>query len=310
VRQLLTFSKGGAPILRPTNQLGALIRESAEFSAHGTSVRLELGLAPELHTVAIDSGQFSRVIQNLIINAIQASPAGGTVRIEVENIAPTTPDAPPAVSIRVIDRGHGIPEDLLERIFEPYVTTRAEGSGLGLATVRSIVQRHGGKIYVESRPGEGTTFHLTLPASPEPPKEDASIPLSSEHQSGGSRVLVMDDEPMIRNLARTVLEDRGHRVTVAASGEQAIAACEQALADQGGFDVVVLDLTIVGGMGGKEAMQHIRRLLPGAGAIVSSGYSQEPVMASHDRHGFDMVLQKPYTPDELLEAVTNVRRAR
>jgi len=310
VRQLLTFSKGGAPILRPTNQLGALIRESSMFSSHGSSVRLEFDLAPGLHTVAVDSSQFSRVIQNLVINAIQASPAGGVVRIEAANLMARAPGEGPAVCIRVVDQGHGIPASLVERIFEPDVTTRPGGSGLGLATVRSIVQRHGGTVQVESTGASGTVFRVVLPSSPATVTDEPVLAESSLEQGPASRVLVMDDESLIRDLAHAVMERVGHRVVCTASGEQAIAACEQAVAEGAPFDVAILDLTVVGGMGGRDALNRIKNLIPSIASIVSSGYSQEPIMASHEQHGFDLVLQKPYTPAELLRAVGRARMIR
>ncbi|MGC4120729.1 MAG: ATP-binding protein [Myxococcales bacterium] len=317
VRQLLTFSKGGAPILRPTDGLPALVRESAEFSAHGSSVRLEFDFASGLPPVAVDAGQLAQVVQNLVINAIQASPAGDTVRVEVRSSGAPHEGG---VCLRVVDRGHGIPADLLGRVFDPYVTTRPGGSGLGLATVRSVVERHGGQVEVESTVGQGTTFSVYLPATSQPVAPSDPSPAASEASSGpsgpgrttigGWRVLVMDDEPMILDVTQARLEHLGCHVVTTSSGEAAVAACERALAEGAPFDAVMLDLTVVGGMGGRQAMERIRALLPTVAAVVSSGYSQDGEMASYERHGFDAVLEKPYKLDQLVAALLRARERR
>ena len=311
VEQLLTFAKGGAPVLRATTRLAALIRESAEFSVHGSSIRLTFDIASELTTVEIDPPQISRMIQNLVINAVQASPDGGTVTIEVKNeLAPTAEDDRDWVRIRVTDEGSGIAPEVLSRIFDPYFSTKTGGNGLGLPTVQSIVAAHGGMVEAQSDAGAGATFLIHLPGTHEPPPvSDVDVPPLSNSNQGG-RALVMDDDPAICSLARRLLERIGYEVVVAADGNAAIRACEEAVNTLQPFALALLDLTIVGGMGGRDTMPRIRELLPDIAAVVCSGYSEDATMAHYSQHGFDAVLPKPYTLEQFTTAVQFARHTR
>jgi PAS domain S-box-containing protein len=295
--QLLTFSKGGAP-LKKVLCVNDLIRESAAFVLRGTNARCEFSLGPALWPVEADEGQMAQVINNLVINAREAMPDGGVVVIRSTNVQK---DAGPSVRIEVEDRGVGIPQQNLARIFDPYFTTKHQGSGLGLATCYSIVRNHGGHIEVKSAVGRGTTFSVTLPAHP------GGLPAATEKQPGAKigrgRVLVMDDEEPVRNLVRMMLGRLGYDAEVAADGRQAIEMYKRAMDERRVFDVVVMDLTVPGGLGGKEAIGELRRLDPSVKAIVSSGYAEDPVMAQFERFGFSGVVPKPFGSAELSHAL-------
>ncbi len=295
--QLLTFSKGGAPVRR-TSAIGDVIRESAGFALSGTSVAPEFRIDPDTWSVDIDSGQMSQVFSNLIINAVHAMPRGGTIVFSTSNLLLRENEVPtlcPGAYVRVSlqDSGPGIAAEVLPRIFEPYFTTKKKGSGLGLASVYSIVKRHDGHIIVESAPGRGATFHVYLPASagnPIPARENEGGP-----SAGQGRVLVMDDDTSIREVAGEMLRMLGYEVDLAQSGSEAIELYQHAAASGRAYCVVIMDLTIPGGMGGTEALGRIRELDPGVCAVVSSGYSNDPVMADYGSFGFKGVIVKPYT---------------
>ncbi len=294
-QQLLTFAKGGEPV-RAAVRLTDVVREAAEFALHGATVRCEFDLAPDVRAADADKGQIGQVVQNLVLNAVQAMPGGGVIRLRLCNDrlgAGATPlAAGDYLKLSITDTGPGIPADHLARIFEPFFTTKEHGSGLGLATVYSIMQKHRGHIAVESEPGRGTTFHLWLPAARAEPKASAEIVSAFEPLQG--RVLFMDDEEPIRVMTRTLLERLGLEATVTSDGGEAVRQYALARVNGQPFDVVVMDLTVPGAMGGAAAMQEILKLDPGARGIVSSGYSSDPVMANFREHGFRGSVPKPY----------------
>lgn len=306
-QQLLTFAQGGVPI-RKLVSLTDLVRESAEFALRGSPVRPEFAIPPNLWAVEADEGQLSQVVQNLVLNARQAMPQGGVVRIACTNVVLDSPSSLPLpagryVRISVQDEGIGIPQEHLSRIFAPYFTTKQEGHGLGLATSFSIVRRHGGHITVESELGKGSRFDVYLPASerPAPQWEEPPEPLR-----GQGRVLVMDDEEAVREALQAMLECLGYEVTSAQEGAEAL-EYYQAARDAGQpFHAVILDLTVPGGIGGKEAAAEFLRLDPEARLIVSSGYSNDPILAEHAQHGFRGVLAKPYRLEDLAEVLQKV----
>ncbi len=304
--QLLTFSKGGSPIRKPMS-LDGVVRESASFVLAGSSSRVEIDIAPELLPVDADAGQLSQVVQNLVLNAAQAMPAGGTVQVLADNVEFAQDEGPLGpgafVRIRVRDHGAGIPADVLPRIFDPFFTTKTQGSGLGLAMVYAVVRKHDGHVSAESELGQGTTFTVLLPVCTVTPELH---PVQTADTLGGhGRVLVMDDEPMLRATARTVLQTLGYEVQLARDGDEAIALYRAAWQAGQPFDVVVLDLTVPGGMGGREAMQRLREFDPLVTAVVSSGYADDPVMSRYREHGFAGVVAKPYTARDL-DAVLRV----
>ncbi len=308
-QQLLTFSKGGTPV-KTVASIAALIRESAGFALRGSRVRHELQLPEDLWTIEADEVQMTQVINNLLINADQAMPEGGVITVRGENIVLDAQAVPPLeagkyVLVTIADRGTGIPKEHLAKVFDPYFTTKQRGSGLGLAVTYSIINKHGGHITLESALGKGTTFRIYLPATKKKP-----IPARTEAESimtGQGRVLVMDDEEAIRRTMRDILVRLGYEVTFAQDGAEAIELYRNALGQRGTpFDAVIMDLTIAGGMGGKDAVKKLIEIDPNVKAIVSSGYSKDPVMAEYRQFGFSGVIAKPFRIKDLSEAVHRV----
>ncbi len=300
--QLLTFAKGGKPI-KKWARLEDFVRESARFILRGTSAICDFEFAPNLHPVEIDHGQFHQVIQNLLLNAVEAMPTGGRIVIRAQNYDITEDhftglEPGPYVHLQIEDNGIGIPENYRNRIFDPYFTTKQKGSGLGLAICYSIVRRHGGYIGVESEPGVGTTFSIFLPASPRAaaPQQKAS---SHEVLSGSGRILFMDDEILIQNVASRMLKRLGYEVDIAANGDEAVQLFRTALEEQRPYDLVILDLTVPGGRGGKDTLRVLRQLDPEIKAVVTSGYSNDPILSDFESHGFSGHLEKPFNLSEL-----------
>ncbi len=301
-QQLLTFAKGGSPIKKPI-LLHELIRETCQFALHGSNVQCDYSLAEDAKPVEADEGQLRQILNNLVINARQAMPHGGKMEVRLENVDLSADAVSPLqagkyVRISVKDHGSGISADHLPRIFEPYFTTKKEGTGLGLATVYSVVRKHDGQIKVESKPGVGTTFDIYLPAlmKPLPP---LPVVTKAETFSGHGRVLVMDDETDVRKMLSTMLRKFGYDVETANDGREAIECYKTARAEGKPFDLVIMDLTIPNGMGGREAARWLRELDPQVKVIASSGYSFDPVMANHRDYGFCGVIPKPYRVEEL-----------
>ena len=300
-QQLLTFSKGGAPIKQVT-RIDHLVREASHFALRGSNVRCEFEIDDHLRPADVDEGQIAQVIHNLVINADQAMPDGGVVTIRGMNIflAPGNPyalDPGDYVQLSIRDQGAGIKRAHLKKIFDPYFTTKQKGSGLGLAVAYSIIARHDGQLTVDSTLGEGATFTLLLHASQPQQKDDTHAP--DGLIAGGGRILIMDDEDFIRELASKMLQKMGYHVALSEDGQQAVTLYRQALNDGKPFDAVILDLTVPGGMGGKETMRRLSAVDPHVRAIVSSGYSNDPVMANHSDYGFAAAIKKPYRLQEM-----------
>ncbi|MEW6486907.1 MAG: PAS domain S-box protein [Thermodesulfobacteriota bacterium] len=313
-RQLLTFARGGAPV-RKIVEAAALVEEAVSFALGGSNVRGLTELPPDLWRLHADEGQLSQVLHNLLLNAKQAMPSGGTVTVRGSNVCLDTPRAGPLppgryVRIEVRDTGTGIPPDVIGRVFDPYFTTKPGGTGLGLSSVYSIVRRHGGDVRVSSSPGEETVFVVHLPAAGEECHRPAAAP--PEHpapcQSRG-RVLVMDDEEMIRELATGMLEALGYTALACPDGAAAVDAYRQAREAGTPFDAVLLDLTVPGGMGGKETAAQLLAIDPQALLIVSSGYSNDPAVAEHRAAGFAGAVVKPYSLDRLSQELLRLLRA-
>ena len=310
-QQLLTFSKGGAPI-RKTARIDELVLDSASFALRCSNVGCEFSIPDDLWPVDVDEGQISQVISNLVVNADEAMPDGGTLRVGARNVAPGEPhpaELPDGryVEIAVKDQGIGVPVEYLERIFDPYFTTKKKGSGLGLSTCYAIVRKHDGAITVESEPGHGSIFRVYLRAStrtvPPPPARE-------EAQPGQGRILVMDDEEFIRNVCRHMLTHLGYEAETACDGEEAVKKYAEAWASQRPFDAVIMDLTVPGGLGGRDATDRIRRIDAAAKVIVSSGYSNDPIMSDFRAHGFDGVIVKPYEIKGLSRSLHDVLAGR
>jgi len=307
--QLLTFAKGGAPLVEAIS-INDVIRNSTNFILAGSQVLVETELPGDLWAVEADSGQISQVFQNLAQNARQAMPRGGKIHISGANTAIDEADSHLLkkgryVKISFADTGCGISPSEISHIFDPYFTTKPDGSGLGLAVCYSIVNKHGGHIQAESVPGRGTTFHLLLPASDE---ETATAPKkeAAEVAARSGRILVMDDEEMVRTVSLAMLEHLGFTADSSADGEEMLERYRQAMAAGSPYDAVVTDLTIPGGLGGEQAVIKLLEIDPQAKAIVSSGYANDPIVANYRSHGFSGVMVKPFTLEQLAAVLSEV----
>jgi len=307
-QQLLTFAKGGAPI-KKTASMRQLVLDTVGFSLSGTNIRSDFDIPENLWPVEIDAGQISQVVGNLAVNAVQAMSNGGTLHVSGENRLFSEGEAPiplrPGryVSITVRDEGPGIPEEALKKIFDPYFTTKPKGSGLGLATSYSIVKNHDGLIRVESAPGRGATFTILLAASESEVQTEPVAPETQTRHQG--RVLVLDDEEIICELVEYALTPLGYQVDSACDAAATLALYRKAMEKGAPYDVVLMDLTIPGGMGGKEAVKELLAMDPGARAIVSSGYAMDPIMSRHREYGFAGVITKPYDIDDLVRVISS-----
>ncbi|OQX20230.1 MAG: hypothetical protein BWK76_01970 [Desulfobulbaceae bacterium A2] len=299
VLQLLTFARGGAPS-KASVATEDLVRESATYAVHGSTVRCEFSFAPDLWNILGDEGQLCQVLHNLVLNARQAMPEGGTIHIHCENRRVDEGEAGALsagdyVLIEVADQGVGMSAEQMAKIFYPYFTTKEKCSGLGLSTVYSIVSRHGGHIHVESTLGRGSVFQLSLPACVQdaPP---AAGRLPAPH---GRRLLVMDDEAQIRDITVAMLAELGYEAVAVEDGARAVARYTNEFTAGRPFDAVIIDLNVPGGMGGVEAVSRLIRFDPSLRAIVSSGYIDNPVMLGYRDYGFSGKITKPYTPESL-----------
>lgn len=307
-KQLLTFAKGGAPV-KKTASLTKVIMDSVQFILRGSSVSCEYSIPATLWNINMDRGQISQVIQNLIINACDAMVGEGLIKIGCENVEVLdNVSAAPGryVKLTITDNGSGINEEGIDKIFDPYFSTKETGSGLGLAICHSIISQHNGLIEVSSTLGQGTTFSIYLQASTHSlPSTKASEDKQNQTTIKG-RVMVMDDDQVIRKVVGHMLSIAGHEITFAEHGEEAISLYGEYLESGRPIDVVVMDLTIPGAMGGQEAAANLLELDPSANLIVASGYSNDPVMAHYQDYGFKAALTKPFEFTELTELIEKV----
>ncbi|MCK9460072.1 MAG: PAS domain S-box protein [Proteobacteria bacterium] len=300
-RQLLSFSKSKEP-RKKTVLVEPLLREAVDFALHGANIRAEFRLQPDLSPIEADEGQITQVLNNLVINAVQAMPHGGLIRIEAANVAASAQGEGPLASgqyvkLQIHDQGSGISPEDLHRIFNPYFTTKKTGSGLGLAICHSIVKQHDGHIEALSSPGEGTTFNVYLPVATK--RATVDKPPESPHVAGNGRILVMDDEDCVREVACRILNALGYETEAASDGAVAIDMFARARESGPGFDAVLMDLTVPGGMGGAEAAERIRERFPDAKIVITTGYPIDSVLTDctlRDSAGF---LVKPYTVEEI-----------
>ncbi len=305
-QQLLTFARGGGAPVKKTASVAELIKETTDFALRGSNISCYYSMPSDLWMVTVDKGQISQVMQNLVINAVQAMPLGGVIEVTCANILlseryPLGEGKYVAISLR--DRGEGIAKEYFQRIFDPYFTTKPTGSGLGLATSYTIIKNHGGHIQVESEPGIGTTFTVYLPAISErtvtPIKKEDILPSQG-------KVLVMDDEEPVRSVLGRMLNFIGFKTVLAKDGAEAITLYQRAAESGQSFDVVIMDLTVPGGMGGREALQKLLHMNPDVKAVVSSGYSSDPIMDDYKKYGFAGAVTKPYKIQELSEILQAV----
>ena len=307
-RQLLAFSKGGAPVKKAV-LLNDVLKDTADFILRGSKSKCELLISPDLWMVEVDQGQISQVIGNLIINADQAMPEGGVIQLKADNLM-VNPDAVNHLKpgryakISVIDQGMGIPKEIQNKIFDPFFTTKQNGTGLGLASSYFIISNHQGVISVESEVGNGTQIDIYLPAL----NQAVSIekPQGQTIVEGKGRILLMDDELMVRETTGEILQEIGYEVHYAQEGMEAYQLYKKAFEKGKPFDLVIMDLTVPGGMGGQASLEVIKKFDPQVKAIVSSGYANAPVLANYREYGFVGVVVKPYKIEDLSELIHNL----
>jgi PAS domain S-box-containing protein len=313
-QQLLTFAKGGEPVKEQLS-LVHIVRDSVKFILRGSAVLCSCSFAEDVAPVYADSSQLSQVIQNIVLNAKYAMPYGGTIRLNCFNVEgrdlaellPPERQEERFVCICIADSGTGIAPDILDKIFDPFFTTKTDGNGLGLAICHSVVKKHEGFISVQSELGQGSTFSIYLPAleAAETSNRAFHIPEKSQQHAQGLKIMVMDDEPMLRDLAKAQLQSLGHEAVLVANGEEALGLYRQLHAAGKTLDMVIMDLTIPGGMGGQEAAALLLDFHPEARLIVASGYSNDPVLAEYKKYGFRAAIAKPFNLKELQKALTS-----
>lgn len=305
--QLLTFSKGGTPLKRIAS-ISDIVTQAAEFSLHGSNLRAEIEMPPDLWNGAVDPAQIEQVVNALMINAREAMPFGGTVRILASNMDVDKNSSVPVrpgryVKVAVTDHGSGIDPRFVTRIFDPYFTTKSSASGLGLSIGYSIVKKHGGLLELEKTSSEGSTFAFYLPATDAEAPVSESDSLERVFNFNSQRVLVMDDEAAIRDLTSELLTTMGYEVIAVPDGAEALKSYENAMRAGENFQAVILDATIRGGMGGVATIERLRDLDPNVSAIICSGYSDEAALAEFLSYGFRAALAKPFTVNDLAKVL-------
>lgn len=316
-QQLLTFSKGGSPI-KGEVRVPHLLRDSVKFILRDSSIKARFKINKDLHNVSADESQLNQVINNLVLNACEAMPNGGTIKISAENetisadnrsLIPNGDQWKPIegeyVRIRIADSGIGMTEEIMEKIFDPYFTTKNRGSGLGLSSVFSIVKSHDGILYVKSKPAKGTTFTILLPAIVAPEKKQKVVSVKDAKLLEHARILIMDDESLVRNVLSGFLRSFKCTATTSEHGEEAVKTYQKAM-KKNPFDIVILDLSIPGKMGGIETARELLNIDPHVKLIVSSGYSDDDAIANYKKYGFTATLRKPYTVEELKHTLEKV----
>jgi two-component system cell cycle sensor histidine kinase/response regulator CckA len=307
-RQLITFARGEVPE-KSVGDPGRMLRDTVEFALSGSNIKAKFFIADNLKAAEFDPNQMAQVIDNITINAKQSMPQGGVIEVTAENAVCTQGDGVPLregdyVRLTIQDHGCGISAEHFPKIFDPFFTTKKGGSGLGLTTSWSIVKKHGGHIEAHSQPGQGSCFSVYLPATDAPmaAAEDAA----SADRPGTGRILLMDDEVAIRDTARALLESLGYAVSTATDGREALDLYKLVAGSARSFDLAIFDLTVPGGMGGKEAAAELSALYPDARIIASSGYSNDPVMSNPKLFGFRSALRKPYRKEQIGKIVESV----
>ena len=306
--QLLTFARGGEPVKKEVSPL-PLIDEALSLALHGSNVKGSVFIPEAIHAFEADEGQMLQVFHNIVINATQAMPGGGILTVTAHNEVLNDDNSfarpsGPYIRLTFADQGCGISDENLKRIFDPYFTTKSAGTGLGLATVYSIINRHGGYIAASSEIGKGTTFTIYLPSLGKLfSKQHTEVVAHAVGASKGGSILVMDDEELIRDLAWSILTHLGYDVVTCANGEQAIKLYRASVAAQAPFLTVIMDLTIPGGLGGKQAAEQILAEFPTACLIVSSGYSNDPILSNYRKYGFSGAMAKPYKISEFKKVI-------
>jgi PAS domain S-box-containing protein len=310
-RQLLTFSKGGAPV-RKRGPLFPFIQETAQFALSGANVSCFFDIEPGLRRCDFDKNQIGQAIDNIVINAQQAMPSGGAITITARNVLLAEQQVGVLkkglyVRLSVKDTGIGIPSDILPRIFDPFFTTKQKGSGLGLATAFSIITRHEGYIEVQSSPGNGATFHVYLPAASEAGEIIPQEPLLAQHRGQGT-IIIMDDEEVMRDTLSSMLNAYGYSVIQLHDGSEVLPRFKETVAHKQRPVAIILDLTVPGGMGGKEAGSILRSYDKTVPIFISSGYAEDPILANPENYGFTGSITKPYMKSELAALLEKLLR--
>ena len=305
-KQLLTFAKGGMPVVQEV-AIDKLVRETASFALSGSNVQCVFSIPQDLWPTRVDPGQIDQVVRNLIINGDQAMPEGGKIEVTCRNRFFTENDLLAIlpgnyVALTISDNGFGISPENLDKIFDPYFTTKEEGNGLGLAISHAIISKHQGNIVVKSELGVGTSFEIFLPAI-DPTASETVEPSGAQLPAGSGRILVMDDEEMVCEATADLLDFLGYSISTAADGREALRLYQEALDRQEPIDIVILDLTVPGGMGGEECLRELRRLDPDVVGIATIGYCNNPVMSNYLDYGFKGVLPKPCKVEKMAQLI-------
>lgn len=308
-KQLLTFAKGGAPT-RKRGSLVEMVRETTNFVLSGSNVTSNFQIPKDLWLSDFDESQMAQVVQNIVLNAQQAMPMGGTISVRMSNVVLRDDEYPSLnkgnyIQLSIEDSGLGIHKEMLQKIFDPFFTTKQKGSGLGLATAYSIVAKHNGHIDVESELGKGATFHVFLPASREGLLSTEADEEEKDYKGTG-RILVMDDKQSVRRIVRKILEKIGYTVVGARNGQEALSIFSEGQDSTQPFKAVILDLTVPGGMGGRETVQELRKKDPSVVVVAASGYSDDPIMSDPSKYGFTGSIAKPYTIGELVKLLSTL----
>jgi CheY-like chemotaxis protein len=314
-KQILTFARAGEP-LKETVSTDEFLFDSTALAVMGSKASLRFDIEKDVKPVEVDVGQMRQVILHMVLNAIQSMPGGGIIMISAKNMMVQKGDLMPLsegnyVQISIADQGHGIPKKDLDKIFDPYYTTKEKGRGLGLAIAYSVIKRHNGYIKVESQTGSGTVFAIYLPVSekavdtilPEPGEEEKII-------KGSGHVLVMDDEEEILEAAGSMLKELGYKTAFARDGLEAMDLYVKAKEASKPFDAIIMDLTVLEGMDGLEATKRLLEIDPDVTVVVSSGYSNDPVMVHYKAYGFSSMIPKPYKMVELGKVLNDVLKDR
>jgi two-component system, cell cycle sensor histidine kinase and response regulator CckA len=308
-QQLLTFARGGEPVKHPVS-IGTLITNSANFVMHGSSVICKYNIPEDLWQAYIDPGQISQVVHNITLNAVHAMPEGGLIEVSCENYFDHRKELsiPESKYIKIIiaDSGIGIPASSIDKIFDPYFSSKQFGSGLGLAICHSIISKHGGHISVKSISNKGTVFTIYLPATKKTVQEVLPSQPAISKTEQKRTIMVMDDEPMVRNMMKRILSHYGHEVLLVENGHQAIALYNEYFINNRLIDLIIMDLTIPGGMGGKDTIPEILKINRDAKVIVASGYSNNSVLANYKDYGFAGSIVKPFQTEELHKLINKV----
>ena len=315
ILQLLTFSKGEA-LVKETASISELLKATTQFALRGSNVKCEFSIVDNLWAIKIDKGQFSQSVSNLVIYIDHAMPEGGIISVEAQNVVSSKKDDLPLkageyIRISVKAESVVIPETHLSKLFDPYFTTKGTGSGLGLAICLSIIKNYNGHITVNSEESIGTVFHIYLPTQEQIPAEkeaESQVVVSEEAVSGEGKILLMDDEEVVRKVATQLLKYIGYEVEIAKDGSEAIKLYQEAKDSGQPFSAVILDFTVPGGMGGKEAIEKFLEMDPEVKAIVSSGYSTDPMMSDYKRYGFSGAIAKPYKIKKLSKILNEMMR--